>query len=608
MQSALHIKDRIRKKHRDKLADASKIIARLVHGIDVHPIAVEMSKATLRAVLTDSLNPNEYRICLGSSLNEREKEQGLFIVIETPKSTINISESLYNNPRFTEVVSRINKAIAVDSNAVSFSDLEASIKNQAIDLYKDLKDVVKKEGNHVWEWLILNNIYLNKLFKNGVGRMVGNPPWLVQNNAQESIRKALYKQIAKEEGVYSKTRAYLANVDLACAFSARTIRLYLPKKGGEYGWVLPQSPIIGQAWQRWREGHWRHVKVQHREMWDLSDVDPPIFAHAPNGCSVVLGETTDEKVESLAHKVFHYSGNYWGNPVVKKMDSIDFEPSPYLDKVEAGVMYRPFCYYQVLKRIDKADGLSKIFTQKSTRGIWKHCGFDGTIESECLLPLIDSKYLKRLNYEPEMWLIAPLDKNQKLMLGVDGIDVLKNQNLERKRLYPHLHEYWNKCNEQYQDKRDEKRSKPILELNYGFKKDLEDELSRCGDDATRRKVVYNSSGNTLRAIRIPANVVANSKLYYILCQSDEEAQYLVGVINAPVMQPAWRQTKTSRMHYHKSPLKSIPVPLFDSLNPLHIQIAHEIDRLEQLDAIDDFSGLNPLLKELLPSYALCSNL
>ncbi len=337
-------------------------------------------------------------------------------------------------------------------------------------------------------------------------------------------------------------------------------------------------------------------------MWDLSDVDPPIFAHAPNGCSVVLGETTDEKVESLAHKVFHYSGNYWGNPIIKEIQSIRFIRSAYFKMVKRGVFFGPFCYYQVLKRIDKADGLSKIFTQKSTRGIWKHCGFDGTIESECLLPLIDSKYLKRLNYEPEMWLIAPLDKNQKLMLGVDGVDVLKNQNLERKRLYPHLHEYWNKCNEQYQDKRDEKRSKPILELNYGFKKDLEDELSRCGDDATRRKVVYNSSGNTLRAIRIPANVVANSKLYYILCQSDEEAQYLVGVLNAPIMQPAWRQTKTSRMHYHKSPLKSIPVPLFDSLNQLHIQIAHEIDRLEQLDAIDDFSGLNPLLKKILPNY------
>ena len=231
LQSARYIKNRIRKKHRDKLLYSPRIIARLVHGIDVHPIAVEMSKATLRTVLTESLNPNEYRICLGSSLNEREKE-GLFIEIKTPKSSIEIPKYLYDHPKFPKIVSKINHAIVSNSNSVSFNCLEEAIEKQAVALYGELKEVIREEGNHVWEWLILNNIYLNKLFKNGVGRIVGNPPWLVQNNAQESIRKRLYKQIAKEEGVYTRTGGYLANVDLAAAFTARTIRLYLPKMGG----------------------------------------------------------------------------------------------------------------------------------------------------------------------------------------------------------------------------------------------------------------------------------------------------------------------------------------------------------------------------------------
>ncbi|MCY4298398.1 MAG: N-6 DNA methylase [Flavobacteriaceae bacterium] len=604
LQSAIHIKNRIRRNHKDKLFHASKIIARLVHGIDIHPIAVEMSKATLRAILTDSLHDGAYRVCLGSALNEYNVgDKYLFIDIKTPKSTIQISSVLYHHPFFSNIVSSINHAIVTQNKMIRLDEFDEGIKGSVKTLYEDLKKIIEEEGNHIWEWLIRNKVYLTNLFSKGVGRIVGNPPWLVQNNAQESIRKVLYKQIAKDEGVYTRTNGYLANVDLACLFTARTIRLYLPQKGGGYGWVLPKSPIIGQAWRKWREGNWKNVKVQHQEMWDLTDVEPPIFAHSPNGCSVVLGKTTDEKVEFKTHQVFRFSGNYVENPMIKQINSMNHAQSPYLDKVERGVFFGPFCYFQVLKRMDKEKGLSEIFTQKGTRGDWKNCGFDGMIESECLLPLIDSKHLKQLNYEPEMWLIAPLDKNQKLMLGVDGIDVLKNENLERKRLYPHLHQYWKKCQKQYDEKRDMDRSKPILELNYGFKRDLEDELNKCGDDTTRTKVVYNSSGNTLRAIRIPRNIIANSKLYYILCESEQEAQYLVGVINAPNMQPAWRWTKTSKMHYHKSPFKSIPIPLFDSSNHWHIQIAHEVNRLEKLDRVPDFSKLNSLLKQLLPDYA-----
>ena len=359
--------------------------------------------------------------------------------------------------------------------------------------------------------------------------------------------------------------------------------------------MLPKSPIIGQAWEKWRNGFWKNVKVQHNEMWNLTDVEPPIFPHSPNGCSVVLGETTNQWNQKHSPRVFRYTGNYTTNPIIELVEHVDFQSSTYSKRLKRGVLYGPFCYYQVLKRMDKENGLSKIYTQKGTKDVWKGCGLDGTIESECLLPLIDSKHLKNLNYEPQMWLIAPLDKEKKLML---------NDNQLRVNQYPRLHRYWIECQKQYDEKRNEKTSARALEMNYGYKNDLEDELKNCGNDIARRKVVYNSSGNTLRAIRIPCHVIANSKLYYILCETEQEAQYLVGVINAPNMQPVWRKTKTSKMDYHKAPFRSIPIPLFDANNKLHIQITSEIERLESLDKKPDFSGLNPLLEELMPTYVL----
>ncbi|MCY3998118.1 MAG: N-6 DNA methylase [Flavobacteriaceae bacterium] len=607
LQSAIYIRERIRKAHKNKLHQSSKIIARLVHGIDIHPIAVEMSKATLRTILPESLNKNEYRICLGSSLNEQEiGQRSLHIEIKTPKTNLEIPDGLYRHPSFSNIIAEINQSIVNQKRVPEFKNMDGFVKNQAMTLFHDLEKIFKEQGNHVWEWVILNRIYLSKIFLNGVGRIVGNPPWLVQNNAQDAIRKAVYKRIAHEEGVYTRTRGYLANVDLAAAFTTRTTRLYLPQNKGRYGWVLPNSPLKGQTWKKWRDGNWTNIQVQHQEMWDLTDVMPPIFDHSPNGCSVVIGETTNQKKHEDNHEVFHYSGDYTKEPFIKKISQTLFNSSSYLKRVKRGVIYTPYCYYQVIKKEDRRDGLSTILTPKSKRGRWQGCGYDGTIETKCLIPLINHKTFKRLiesqslNYQPEMWLIAPLDEHKELMLSVDKYG---NENLERKKLYPKLHHYWSRCQTQYEEKRDENKSQPLLELNYNYKRNLENELTDCNFDDSRLKVIYNASGNILRSCRICKNILISPTLYYLLSESKEEAQYLVGVINAPIMQAAWRQTKTSSNHYDTRPLARVPVPVFDRHNKLHMRIAKEIDRLEKLNTIPDFSGLNPLLKELLPYYA-----
>ncbi|MCY4160696.1 MAG: hypothetical protein OXE77_02405 [Flavobacteriaceae bacterium] len=71
------------------------------------------------------------------------------------------------------------------------------------------------------------------------------------------------------------------------------------------------------------------------------------------------------------------------------------------------------------------------------------------------------------------------------------------------------------------------------------------------------------------------------------------------MINAPIMQVAWRQTKTSSNHYDTRPFARIPVPIFNKHKKLHILIAKEIDRLEKLKTIPDFSWLNPFIRSVI---------
>ncbi len=354
LQSAIHIKNRIRRNHKNKLSHTSKIITRLVHGIDIHPIAVEMSKATLRAILTDSIHDGAYRVCLGSALNEYDAgDKHLFIDIETPKTTIQISSSFYNHPYFPNIVSQINNAITTPNKTIRFDGFDEGIKDSVKTLHEDLKKIIEEEGNHIWEWLIRNRIYLINLFSKGVGRIVGNPPWLVQKNALETKRKNQIRNFAKEDGVFTQSRSYLADQDMALPFTTRVSKLYLPKNNGGYGWVLPKTSIIGQTWEKWRDGYWNDLVVQHKEIWDLSDVKPPIFDHSPNGCSVILGITNENVRNELNEylnlkrnrtgnylklkqkfepKIYYYKGDYNNAPLLYLVESVVFQESLYSKK------------------------------------------------------------------------------------------------------------------------------------------------------------------------------------------------------------------------------------------------------------------------------------
>ncbi|MCY4561326.1 MAG: N-6 DNA methylase [Flavobacteriaceae bacterium] len=569
LQVARRLLDRIKANHLEKRKLASKIIALLVYGIDVHPIAVEMSKATLRTALgSQKIEPHEYRICLGSALEEPTENSTFFgVKIDTAYEnlSIDIPLKLYNHPNFAKASKMVNTAIVDNKKCPDINGIE---KSNIQDFYDSLKEVIQKQGDHIWNWYILNRINIDRLISNKVSRLVGNPPWQVMNNAEETQRKDKIRVIGKVENIFNHVSP-AGNLDLAAVFTARVTRLYLSKIQGKYGWVLPNSPIIGQAWKKWRDGKWANVHVSHEQMWNLTDIEPKIFPHSPNGCSVVLGKTVHGGASPLQHshraitKFYHYEDDYDSHNR-KEVKTIASTSSFYFKskKINDGLFYRPFCYYQVTQKKEVKPGLSEIVSSKGSKGLWKECGYDGVIETRALLPMISSKHLTkgrskaRLNYQPQMWLIAPLDRYGNLMLSSP----------DRARQYPHTHRYWEMCNEQYNERRKAK-DKPRIEFRFNFNNQLKSHLRQIEPyGQLRLKVVYNASGNVLRAMRIPCNIIPNSQLYSIICDTEKEAQYLVGVINAPIMQDVWRASKTSKMHFHKSPFRAVDVPQFSPQN------------------------------------------
>ena len=275
------INDHIRSNHKEKVYEISKIICMLVHGIDIHPIAVEMSKATLRMKLDDKIDSFDYRVGLGNSINKNIYNWKDEIHTAKEDENIEIDPDLFQHPDFRTIAKEINDELLHGSEKKEYN-LTPDIKKHINHFRASLKIIIESQKNHIWTWHITNRLNLIDIHQNKVSRIVGNPPWLMYNKITDVSRREIIKKIAVHENVYPN-----ADFNLAVPFTAMVTRLYL-SVDGKYGWVLPDGAVKGQNWEKWRKGSWTDTEAHHEEIWDLSDVQPPIFQQSKS--CVVLGK------------------------------------------------------------------------------------------------------------------------------------------------------------------------------------------------------------------------------------------------------------------------------------------------------------------------------
>ncbi len=290
--AAQRIYNRIREKHRHEFHRAAEITARLVHGIDIHPVAVEMAKATLSMALPNSRDLHLRVILADAMQSEEVGALPLDITIDPfGKKGFIFPRAIITHKKANQIIECVVSA-AVREDEKKLEQVSSFVEESLIKkLYGNLVDLIRNEGNHVWNWYLLNIIASANLNRYGVDRIVGNPPWLVANDTPEGQRKAKIDRLRKEESVKPKFNSS-AKGDLASVFTARVTGLYASKEGTRYGWILPGSAIIGQTWNKWQEGIWGHAKVKHEFAWSLDKIEPPVFPHSPNGTCVFIGQTT----------------------------------------------------------------------------------------------------------------------------------------------------------------------------------------------------------------------------------------------------------------------------------------------------------------------------
>lgn len=559
--------------------DACRAAAGLVHGMDIHPVAVEMSRAVLRMALPQ-LPPDEtgrLSVHLGDALRTEEF----------------LSGSLYAG----EIISI------------------RSTRKKAIEI-----------PCRTWGWKIRNVARPLQLSAAGVDRIVGNPPWLVVNDTPDGRRKNDLKQMRAEYGLEdSSLRGVSAKGDLAAVFAARVVSRYLhvPSKESphprRFALVVPGSALIARTWDKFRSGEWTSSgsvsgHVAFDPAWDLREVRPAPFPHAPNGACVVRGmRVAKDQQKALAEwetwkteELTGACGQVCG-PVSKAhaRSAATSAASPYVTGFRLGTCCRPLCLCVASEWQMRVEGLPREAllikrTYKSTKGVWRGRFYENIpIEREATHPFLRSQMLEAFSAQPDALLILP----------VFG-DASEVRDLEDwpDGAFPLARGWFEKAGGVYEAGRAEKSAKTLIR-NVDWKNTGSNQLRV--EQCASTKVVYNKSGNTLRAARIPADLVVNDKLYWTVLRTQREALYLTALLNAPALQAAYRDSKTSALDFDKNPLRHVPIPRFDHRKPTHMTLVQAARAAEKAAAEEnggellqrELARIDRAARRLLPKHA-----
>ena len=278
-----------------------------VIGIDVHPAAVHLARATWTFAAREALERARdagvdvnVPIYLGDSLQLRTESQDMFarevVVIpveDDPDDDLERNRTL-EFPRalveqadwFDGLMTRLASAIETGEDpSLALHDTqmpESGTDREMLDrTVETLLELHAEERDHIWAYYTRNLVRPLALSKAKVDVIVSNPPWLTYNRSSAIVRTELEVQSKERYLIWAGGR-HAPNQDIAGFFFAKCMALYL-EHGGVAAMVLPHSALQTGAYAKWRGAKWGRVMADFtiREPWDLEQIEPNNFFPVP---------------------------------------------------------------------------------------------------------------------------------------------------------------------------------------------------------------------------------------------------------------------------------------------------------------------------------------
>lgn len=255
--------------------------------------------------------------------------------------------------------------------------------------------------------------------------------------------------------------------------------------------------------------------------------------------------------------------------------SSDSFASPYADKARQGATIVP----RVLYFVDVQEsatalvkGIKKVSPQRSSqeKEPWKSLHdtelIDAPIEAEHIWDIhLGETVAPYVLLEPRR-AVLPVRHGEKLVAPKERKKLAENNvaticGLEPSSMEPRMRARWLETNEIWDE---HKSSNNRLDLVGRL--DYMGNLSAQLEDYAPIRLLYATSGRPTAAVLLSPNSLADTKLYWVKCETLEEAHYLVAIVNSDTLEQAVQkfmpkgQFGARDLHKH---LWRLPIPTYD---------------------------------------------
>ena len=610
-------------------AERLKKLQENVVGIDIHPVAVQLAKATWVMAAADTIrtarddDPDtgavSAPIYLGDSMQLRYDTGTLSasqsVELETRETipghqepiTFSIPKELARRQtEIDQIITRMATAIDEGQDPEHIADnyqMTDECREDMKTVASLLKELHAAGRNHVWAYYIRNMVRPAVIAEKKVDRIIGNPPWLTYSQSADIIRQELREM---SEGRYQIwAGGQLApHQDIATLFYTRCAELYAKPKA-IMGMVMPHSALRTGQHLKWRSGNYKRkgkgnppnvgLNLQINEPWDLDNVVPDFF---PMPASVIFAQYTSAgQGTALAPGTVQVWRGNWREDysgITKASEALHHDDgkfrSPYakLSSNGATIQDRRLFFVETLPhtatipaantsniraRLGNQDKVLYDDQLGRLEGVVHNNHLFDVYLGECIAPYTTLDPLKAA--------LPVIRSTMTIPLNHDECDDDKHEacRLEVKGLHPTMQRRWNNAAAMFQDTHKDQTIKDLF-ARINHQSTLESQLEHLRsliNSGAITRVAYTAAGRPTATVIKDNHAVFENALFQTVCDSESEAHYILAIINSnelakrakPLCPTNW--AKEIR-HFHKHGWK-LPIPRYEADDPLHIQLS-----------------------------------
>lgn len=600
-----------------------------VVGIEVHPLAVTIAKATyllaLGAVAKSAKRPISIPVYMADSLflptevGQMTLHDRAQVKVRFGNSEVLMPESFITSPELFDPALDAASHVAVD-HARTKAETQETLRVYifkvvpALRRHKEsekilealwhyaeaLARLIRERNNSIWAFIIRNS-YRPAMLRRSFDVIVGNPPWLSYRYISDPDYQAEIKKRAVEDyRIAPNKQRLMTQMELATVFLAHSLG-WFGAKGARLGFVMPRSILSGDQHEnlRLRKYSWR-CQMRLASYWDLKDVHPLFNVPA---CVLFADESDEPGSAEDALPVKEWSGKLderdcaWST-ARKQLSSSDetgrviylakrcaFSTSSgaskpgksggYAKQFSQGATVVPQCFYFVQAElsfpVDK-DRLYWVRTEELPLAKKPYVGvrLSGQVEGRFFYYTALARHVLPFVLLEPSTTVLPLASNGSTTEVWDAARLRREGHREFAEWMEGAERIW-------ADKREKKGEQVSL---YGWL-DYQSKLT-SQNLANEHIVLYNSTGTnvsvaSVRRSDLAVPLIAEHTVYLGEVSGADEADYLASVLNSAAANEAIKPFQAMGLlgerHIEKK-LMDLPIPNFKASDGKHRSLVH----------------------------------